>query len=134
LKRGKPPEEREAIMRPPNEKAAGHGGAKASGDRGSLSSENKNIQPPLKPQACEKSADITIASIEVSWRAQVRVTLSEWRGRRKVHVREYHPGPVAGTWWPSKQGVALDLERLPELVEGLQFAQSEAAARGFEPR
>jgi hypothetical protein len=80
-----------------------------------------------------KSGDIMIASIEVSWRAQVRVTLSEWRGRRKLHVREYHPGAVQGTWWPSKIGVALDIERLPELIQALGAAEAEAVKKGFLP-
>jgi hypothetical protein len=80
-----------------------------------------------------KSADVTVASIEVSWRVQVRVTLTEWRGRRKLHIREYHPGPVAGTWWPSRQGVALDLQRLPELIQALEAAEAEANKRGFLP-
>ncbi len=80
-----------------------------------------------------KPGDIMIASIEVSWRAQVRVMLSEWRGRRKLHVREYHPGAVQGTWWPSKVGVALDLERLPELIQALGAAEAEAIKKGFLP-
>jgi hypothetical protein len=84
--------------------------------------------------ALQTNPDITIASIDVSRRVQVRVILSEWRGRRKLHIREFHPGPIADTWWPSKQGVALDLERLPELIEALHTAEVEAISRGFLPR
>jgi hypothetical protein len=104
----------------------------AGGGVAKLVKEDKsNSSYTTKPS--HKSSDITIAAIEVSWRAQVRVILSAWRGRTKLHVREFHPGPVAGTWWPSKQGVALDMERLPDLLRALQDAEAVAIKKGFLP-
>jgi len=76
------------------------------------------------------SPDITIAILDKSANAQVRVTLSQWRGQTKIHVREYNPGAVAGQWWPGK-GVCLDVERLPELRAALEEAEREAHRRGL---
>jgi hypothetical protein len=62
------------------------------------------------------SPDITIGVIQKTAGVQVRVTFTPWRGQTKLHLREYHPGPVPGDWWPSKIGVCIDVARLPELV------------------
>jgi hypothetical protein len=75
-------------------------------------------------------ADVTIAIIEKSFHAQVRVTLNSWRGQHKVHVREYTPGALADQWWPGK-GACLDVEKLPELLEALQKAAVEAPKLGL---
>jgi hypothetical protein len=77
--------------------------------------------------------DIVIAIIEKDARTQVRVVLSSWRGKTKIHVRQFDPGPIAGQWWPSGKGAALDVERLPELVEALKEAESEARRIGLLP-
>jgi hypothetical protein len=76
------------------------------------------------------SPDVTIAIVEKGANAQVRVTLSKWRGRTKVHVREYNPGAIAGQWWPGK-GACLPVEKLPELVKALQDAEADARHRGL---
>jgi hypothetical protein len=76
------------------------------------------------------SPDIIVTIIEKAANAQVRVSLSSWRGKTKVHIREYNPGPVAGQWWPGK-GACLDVERLPELVKALQAAELEARRLGL---
>ena len=77
-----------------------------------------------------RSHDIIIAIIEKSANTQVRVTLGQWRGRTKVHLREYHPGAIAGEWWPGK-GACLDIAKLPQLVKALNDAEVEARERGL---
>jgi hypothetical protein len=78
------------------------------------------------------SPDITVAVFEVSWRAQLRVTINTWKGKTKIHVREFNPGAVPGTWWPGK-GACLDVERLPELVQAIRKAEAEARRMGLIP-
>jgi hypothetical protein len=76
------------------------------------------------------SPDIVIAIVQKSPVIQVRVTLAQWKGKTKVHVREYTPGPLPDQWWPSK-GTCVDVERLPELVEAIQKALAEARRMGL---
>jgi hypothetical protein len=46
-------------------------------------------------------------------------------------VREFTPGALAGSWWPSSKGATLDVSKLPELVSALQDAEAEARKRGL---
>jgi hypothetical protein len=92
---------------------------------------------PIKPiqgagqPAKVASSDITVAVIEKDARAQVRVTINTWRGTTKVNIRQFDPGAVAGTWWPSGKGAALDIEKLPQLVEAIRKAEAEARRLGL---
>jgi hypothetical protein len=63
--------------------------------------------------------------------AQIRVTLEAWRGQHKVGVREFSPGPIAGTFWPTAKGTTIELKSLPSLIAALQAAEVEARKRGL---
>lgn len=73
------------------------------------------------------------AVIPKNSREEVRVCLDEFGGRQLVDVRVYadfNAGPVE-TRGPTKKGVALAVERLPDLIKGLEAAKAEAIRRGL---
>ena len=73
------------------------------------------------------------AVIPKNSREEVRVCLDEFGGHQLVDVRVYadfNAGPVE-TRGPTKKGVALAVERLPDLIEGLEAARAEAIRRGL---
>ena len=52
------------------------------------------------------------------------------RGNRRVEVREA-TAVIAGLFFPTSAGVMLDIEQLPDLIEGLQAAEAAARRRGW---
>jgi hypothetical protein len=76
-----------------------------------------------------KSNDFSIL-IEKSHSTRVSATLSSWKGRHLVHVREHTPGALPDSWWPTSKGAALPVEKLPELIAALETVRLEAIARG----
>jgi hypothetical protein len=60
------------------------------------------------------------------------VLISEWRGQRKVEVRDY-TAVIADVYFAAGAGVTLDIEHLPKLIELLTEAQKKAASRCDPP-
>ena len=73
-----------------------------------------------------------IATIEKNSIEEVRVSLSEYQGFDLVGVRIWgnYDSPTSEKR-PTKKGVALKVERLPELIAALQQAQAEAESAGL---
>ncbi len=69
---------------------------------------------------------LTICVLRKNHSTQIRITLEEWKGSVKCHVREFYPGQLPDQWHPGK-GACLDVSLLPELAAGI--AQAEAKAR-----
>lgn len=76
-------------------------------------------------------ADLTITTIPKNAREELRISLSEFKGYHLVSQRVWYRADD-GEMRPSKAGVVIRIERLPELIEGLQAAQAAAQARGLE--
>lgn len=77
-------------------------------------------------------ADMIYATIPTAPGYAVRVSRSEYRGRVRLdirHVFEAEPG-APGPWWPTKRGVSLLVERLPELLHALRELERDAIRRG----
>ena len=74
---------------------------------------------------------ITVATIDKSDRAQLRVLITTWRGQHKLELAEFTPGPVPNTWWRSKQFVSLPIDRLDELRTALDAAEEALAGYGL---
>ncbi len=54
---------------------------------------------------------------------EVRVSLEQWKGRKLISVRVWwHKDPV-DEWKPSKKGLAMSVEKLPDLIAALQKAR-----------
>jgi hypothetical protein len=77
-----------------------------------------------------KSDDFSIL-IEKSHAIRVGATLSSWKGRHLVHVREHTPGAIPDSWWPTSKGAALPVEKLDELIAALETIRLEAIERGL---
>ena len=60
---------------------------------------------------------------------EIRVTLAEWRGAWYVSARLYFKTPT-GTWAPTRKGVTIPCEQLPELLDGLGRARVELEGLG----
>ena len=76
--------------------------------------------------------DKLIATIEKNSIEEVRVALSEYQGFDLVGIRIWgnYDSPTSEKR-PTKKGVALRVERLPELIAALLQAQAEAEAAGL---
>ena len=76
-------------------------------------------------------ADLTITTIPKNAREELRISLSEFKGYNLVSQRVWYRADD-GDMRPSKAGVVIRIERLPDLIEGLQAAQTAAQAWGLE--
>lgn len=52
-------------------------------------------------------------------REVVRAVLSTFKGRRYFSLRMFYRGERQGDWLPSKKGITLAVEHLPELVKAV---------------
>jgi hypothetical protein len=120
------------MHHPPNKK---QGPDWRSGPEAFGKSNDYSITPSeLKTQeliASRPSPDDHIAIVQKNASTQVRVVISAWRGEHRIEIREYSPGPVNGTWWPNSKGITLDIEKLPQLLQGLRKAEADAVRRGL---
>jgi hypothetical protein len=77
-----------------------------------------------------RSNQVLIASINKSHSTQLRVSLSTWRGQRKVDLADF-TSVVPGTYFQSGSGVSLDISKLPELIDALKAAETKAHQLGL---
>jgi hypothetical protein len=74
----------------------------------------------------------TVSVIPKSGTEEVRVDLSEYRGHDLVSIRIYANYDSADEpKRPTKKGVTLKVEKLPELIAALQQAKTDARAAGL---
>jgi len=59
--------------------------------------------------------------------AQIRVTLSEFKDKHYIHVREYQMDGDTGNWYPTKQGYAFIADNVSDLINLLQLAENQIA-------
>jgi hypothetical protein len=74
-----------------------------------------------------------IATIPKTRGEEVNITLEEYRGRHLFGVRIWADYDNSGEARPTRKGVTLRIELLPELLEALQAAAAEARQRGLLP-
>jgi hypothetical protein len=65
---------------------------------------------------------LVLARIPKSRRAELRIVMSEWKGRRTVDVRVWCAPKGESEMKPTRRGVSLDARKLPQLMEGLHKA------------
>jgi hypothetical protein len=79
-----------------------------------------------------KMNDQPIATIEKNAIEQLRVELSEYQGHNLISLRIWaNYDSSTDDKHPTKKGLALRVEKLPELIEALQKAEVEAKAAGL---
>lgn len=75
------------------------------------------------------------ATVVNNAREQVRVSLVRHRGQDLIDVRmAVELNPETGAMVPTKKGLALSVEKLPELIAALRRAMDEARRRGLLDR
>jgi hypothetical protein len=108
------------------------------GAEGGAAERLNNVRPSsnntVAAQRQSGSPDLFVAVVEKGASSQVRVTLAKWRGQGKVSVREFAPGAIAGTFWPTAKGATIDVDKLPELIKALQAAEAQARDGGLLPQ
>ena len=62
--------------------------------------------------------DKVVASFRRNPTEEVRATLNEFRGRRYMHLRIYYQDDN-GEWKPTRKGVSLPTDFMPELKEAV---------------
>lgn len=90
------------------------------------------LTPLGGPPSTEKQTMTTlIAEIAKNSTEHVRVNLDEFRGTHVVDVRVFTAYGDRAEPGPTKKGVSLRVDRLPELIAGLQKAEAAARAQGL---
>ena len=84
----------------------------------------------LFEEKVSSSMEKPICIIEKNSTQDVRVQLSEYRGRHYVDVRVFVVIDAVKRG-PTRKGVTLAVGKLPELIAGLQAAEREAQAAGL---
>ena len=74
---------------------------------------------------------VHIGTVPKNRTEEVRVGLSDFRGRNLVDVRVYAAIGATGRSEPTKKGISVAVERLPELIAALTEAKAEAERRGL---
>ncbi len=62
---------------------------------------------------------------------QIWVELSEYMGKDLLGVRTYYHDQDTNQWRPTRKGVTVKVELLPELLAALHKAEAEASAAGL---
>ena len=70
----------------------------------------------------------TIAAIPKGRRAELRVSVNEWKGLRTVDLRLWFMPKDGGAWGPSRKGVAIDAAKVDALLQALTLAKQHLAA------
>jgi hypothetical protein len=123
-----PKDVRQAFRRPddpPHEKT---NTAQVVGRGGVAETIMHRTEGPLdsKPHRSSQALQ-TVATIDVGHAVQLRVGLSSWSGSHKVELR-VATATIPGVYFPTANGVAVNVEHLAELIAALQKAELEAIA------
>lgn len=90
-------------------------------------------KPSIKPAATtpvggspDETDTVLLARIPKGPRAELRVTVKTWKGRRVIDVRCWSPMKDTGEYGPTRKGVAVDARMLDQLIEALHLARQHA--------
>lgn len=74
---------------------------------------------------------ITVASIGKNAREEIRVVLDEFKGSQLVDMRAFASFSAANVPMPTKKGLSIRAEILPDLILALEKARDEAERLGW---
>jgi|GEM_PF-5478106 hypothetical protein len=80
-----------------------------------------------KPSRRESQASI-VAEIEISHATRLRISLTSWKGARKVELRLY-TATIPSVYMATSDGLSLPVGKLPELIAALRKANAAASSR-----
>ncbi len=72
----------------------------------------------------------TIGTLEKSAIEEIRIALSEYKGRHYLDIRTYF-GKEGETRIPTRKGVSLSPEKIADLIKMLRLAEQRAFAQGL---
>lgn len=70
---------------------------------------------------------IDVARIPKGKRAEMRVSINDFRGVRNVDVRLWYVPKGGGEWVPSRKGVAVEAGKLDAVIDALLLAKQHLA-------
>ncbi len=76
-------------------------------------------------------ASEVVAELVKNSRETVKISLSEYHGQPLADVRIYAPVPGTDVLCPTKKGLSVRVDILPDLIAGLREAEAQARARGW---
>ena len=76
-------------------------------------------------------AAVTIARLPKNGTEEVRVTLDAFKGANLADMRVFADFTSAGIAMPTKKGLSVRIEQLPDLIDALEKAREEAVAIGW---
>jgi len=88
-------------------------------ERGSGGDDRRSGEP--RDSATRRRQQDALAVITKSGTAQVRIFVTEWRGQRKIEIREY-TAVIPRTYFQSGGGITLPLDKADELVAAIRRA------------
>lgn len=74
---------------------------------------------------------VTVAVIGKNQREEVRVVLDTFKGAQLVDMRVFAAFTASNIMMPTKKGLSLRVEMLPELIDALTQARDRAEAIGW---
>jgi len=80
------------------------------------------VEPAAASTSPEESDALVLAAIPKGARAELRVSVKTWKGRRVFDVRCWAKGKGTNDYGPTRKGVTVDAGMLPVLVEALKLA------------
>ena len=96
--------------------------------------QTKRPAPPCSGDRSKGNAQASFSiDIAKSHASRLRISLKDWRGVVSVDVRECTAN-IPGAFWPTSMGVALEISKLPKLIDALRAVEAEAIARGLLER
>jgi hypothetical protein len=105
--------------------------------RGNASQKNRQSDAEerggSKPPPITDEAQTLIAVLPKNSREEVRITLGAYKGVERLDIRVFADIEGLGLHIPTKKGVSVRLEQLPELIVALQKAEGEARRIGLLP-
>lgn len=72
-------------------------------------------------------------TIEKNAREDVRLGISEYKGKMYLQLRVWYPDSHTGEMRPSHEGFTLQPSKLPELITALQQLEAQARHEGILP-
>jgi Transcriptional Coactivator p15 (PC4) len=79
----------------------------------------------------EATSDITIQKWKKSKTEEIRIVLSQFKGRNYVSLRVWYYDPEAGDYRPGRTGLNLETRHIKNICKGMKNARKKAASLGY---